>query len=321
MTPAVAAERRPIALHRMRVVPGGRPPEVQEYPPQVATEVLLAGRVRGKRRTGPLRHLPGGWSDVDAPGERRADRSPRRSLPLRRRPRADQLAGRPSVAPLAPSRALRAGRAGRAHGRARAARRDPRRHPLGRPLAPPRRPRRRAGGTRRRRRSSSRGWSGQRAQGLRGRVRGYVPDLWPDGSRSRSRRAEAAGARPLSRLATTSPGTERCSSCRRPSTRRDTSRSSCGSTGARCCAAETSRRHSRSWRPSGRTSPTGALARRSTTSGRTALRTRQPDRDVAPADRGGEGLLRDEVALDPREERGPRVAEQRLLRGDEDGVA
>ena len=67
VTPAVAAERRPIALHRMRVVPGGRPPEVQEYPPQVATEVLLAGRVRGKRRTGPLRHLPGGWSDSTLP--------------------------------------------------------------------------------------------------------------------------------------------------------------------------------------------------------------------------------------------------------------
>ncbi len=33
----------------------------------MAIEVLLAGRVRGKRRTGPLRHLPGGWSDSTLP--------------------------------------------------------------------------------------------------------------------------------------------------------------------------------------------------------------------------------------------------------------
>jgi glyoxylase-like metal-dependent hydrolase (beta-lactamase superfamily II) len=33
----------------------------------VATEVLLAGHVRGKRRTGALRHLPGGWSDTTLP--------------------------------------------------------------------------------------------------------------------------------------------------------------------------------------------------------------------------------------------------------------
>jgi hypothetical protein len=33
----------------------------------VAIEVVLAGRVRGKRRTGPGRHLPGGWSTTTTP--------------------------------------------------------------------------------------------------------------------------------------------------------------------------------------------------------------------------------------------------------------
>ncbi len=33
----------------------------------MAIEVLLAGRVRGKRRTGPLRHFPGGWSASTRP--------------------------------------------------------------------------------------------------------------------------------------------------------------------------------------------------------------------------------------------------------------
>lgn len=51
----------------MRVVYGSRPSEVQEYPPRVAIDVLLAGRVRGKSRTGPLRHLPGGWSASTLP--------------------------------------------------------------------------------------------------------------------------------------------------------------------------------------------------------------------------------------------------------------
>ena len=33
----------------------------------MAIDVLLAGRVRGKRRTGSLRHLPGGWSESTLP--------------------------------------------------------------------------------------------------------------------------------------------------------------------------------------------------------------------------------------------------------------
>ncbi len=47
---------------------------------------LTTGRVRGKQRSGPLRYLPGGWSDETAARARLRRRPSRRRLPLRHRP-------------------------------------------------------------------------------------------------------------------------------------------------------------------------------------------------------------------------------------------
>ena len=180
VTPAVAAERRPIAPHRMRVVPGGRPPEVQEYPPQVAIEVLLAGRVRGKRRTGPLRHLPGGWSAstlpvnvvlIDHPGGLCLfDAGPGVPALQERLPWHPwlRLARFEPVEPDALTAALERRGAGRGDIRWIVLSHLHVDHVGGLADAP-------AADVV----VSRVEWA--RAQGLRGRVRGYVPRLWPDG--------------------------------------------------------------------------------------------------------------------------------------------
>jgi len=147
----------------------------------VAIEVLLAGRVRGKRRTGPLRHLPGGWSDstlpvtivlIDHPGGLclfDAGPGPRvaseNGLPWHPWLR---LARFEAVEPGEPAAAL--ARRGASPG-------DIRwvvlshlhvDHVGGLASAP------RADIV-----VSRMEWA--RAEGLRGRLRGYVPDLWPEG--------------------------------------------------------------------------------------------------------------------------------------------
>ena len=147
----------------------------------MAIEALLAGRVRGKRRTGPLRHLPGGWSDsalpvnivlIDHPGGLclfDAGPGPRvaseNGLPWHPWLR---LARFEAVEPGEPAAAL--ARRGASPG-------DIRwvvlshlhvDHVGGLASAP------RADIV-----VSRMEWA--RAEGLRGRLRGYVPDLWPEG--------------------------------------------------------------------------------------------------------------------------------------------
>ena len=83
---------------------------------------MTTGRVRGKRRTGPLRYLPGGWSDETAAGARVRRRASRRRLPLRHGPDGTGRTRRlpPALASVLLAGALRA----RAEGRGRVAARS-----------------------------------------------------------------------------------------------------------------------------------------------------------------------------------------------------
>ena len=147
----------------------------------MAIEVLLAGRVRGKRRTGPLRHLPGGWSGstlpvnvvlVDHPGGLCLfDAGP--GLPQDLQDRLPwhpwlRLARFEPVEPDALTAALERRGAGRGDIRWIVLSHLHVDHVGGLADAP-------AAVVV----VSRVEW--QRAQGLRGRLRGYVPDLWPAG--------------------------------------------------------------------------------------------------------------------------------------------
>ena len=269
VTPAVAAERRPIALAWY----AGRRRRATARGSGVPSPSGDRGAARGSRAwKAPHRASPPPprrVERVDAARERRADRPPRRPLPLRRRPRA--VSARRTAFRGTP------GSVSRASSRSSRTRSRPRSSGAGQTAATS------AGSSSRTSTSTtSAGWRESRGgrrrladgvgSGRRGSGGGFAatspacgPTVAIPFSSSRSCRRSAP-----SPAATTSPGTARCSSCRRPSTRRDTSRCSPVSTGARSCAVETSRRHARSWQPYGRTSPTGAPARGSTTSGRTA---------------------------------------------------
>ncbi len=169
---------------------------------------LTTGRVRGKRRTGPLRYLPGGWSDETLPVHAFAVEHPEGVclFDTGQTARAARGGYHPRWHPF-----LRLARFELEPKDEVASQLDPRTvrwvvlshlhtdHVGGLPAF-----------THATVLVSRVEW--ERAQGLRGRLRGYIPQHWPHGAR-----ATASSTR-----RTTSPATGGCSWCRCPGTRRGT---------------------------------------------------------------------------------------------------